>query len=117
MAAGAIDPTMFLPGGVAVKSGRAGYEFVEAAKAIGTAAAIQTTAQEIALHNSQQTRTIGESAINVASGTILAGLIGAGASRLLSPAERAVMSGSIDRARAELDANAGLRASRRFRHP
>jgi hypothetical protein len=56
-----------------------GYEFVEAAKAIGTAAAIQTTAQETALHGTQETRTMGESAINVASGTILAGLIGAGA--------------------------------------
>jgi hypothetical protein len=106
LAAGALDPTMFLPGGVAIKAGRAGIEFIPAAKAVGAAALAQTTAQETVLHSTQETRTLGESAVNVASGTILAALMGGAALRFLSPVERLAAVESVDRARADLEANA-----------
>jgi hypothetical protein len=89
--AGTLDPTLLLPGSVAVKLGREGYEFARAAVGVGAAAAIQSTAQESVLQATQETRTLRESLLNVGSATILAGLIGGAATRLMAPAERAAM--------------------------
>jgi hypothetical protein len=108
--AGTLDPTLLLPGSVAVKLGREGYEFARAAAGVGAAAAIQSTAQESVLQATQETRTLRESLLNVGSATILAGLIGGAATRLMAPAERAAAEASLDRMRADIDAHvAGTR--------
>lgn len=109
MLAGTVDPTILLPGSIAVKSGKAGYEFTRAAINVGAAGALQASVQESVLHATQETRTAGESLMNVASGTVLAGLIGGAASKLLTPAEHMNLVRSLDTARADMDTHANPR--------
>jgi hypothetical protein len=106
MLAGTADPTILLPGSIAVKAGRGGYEFARAAINVGAAGALQAGVQESILQATQETRTAGESLLNVASGTVLAGLIGGAASKLLTPVERQALEASVDRARADMNAHA-----------
>jgi hypothetical protein len=105
--AGALDPTMLLPGGVAIDAARGGLTFSKAAVELGKAGFMQTVAQEALLHGTQQTRTFEESALNVASGTLLTALIGGGAASLLSRGERAALETSLHADRAEMNAHAG----------
>src|SRR6185312_4945575 len=105
--AGMLDPTMLLPGGVGVDAARGGLTFTKAAVETGKAGLLATTAQEALLHGTQQTRTFEESALNVASGTLLSALIGGGAASLFTPAERAVMETRLMADRAEMNAHAG----------
>jgi len=105
--AGMLDPTMLLPGGVGVDAARGGLSFTKAAIETGKAGLMATTAQEALLHGTQQTRTFEESALNVASGTLLTALIGGGAAALMGPAERAVVEAALVRDRAEMNAHAG----------
>lgn len=76
--AGALDPIFFVPvGGAALKGGESALKFgLNTARA----GALGLTAQESLLQMTQETRTLGESATNVAAGTVLAGLLGGGAS-------------------------------------
>jgi hypothetical protein len=106
MLAGTADPTILLPGSIAVRAGRGGYEFTRAAINVGAAGALQAGVQESVLQATQETRTAKESLLNVASGTVLAGLIGGAASKLLTPVERQALESSLDRARADMDAHA-----------
>ncbi len=105
--AGALDPTMLLPGGVAIDAAKGGLMFSKAAVQVGKAGLMQTVAQEALLHASQQTRTFEESALNVASGTLLTALIGGGAASLLSPVERAALETRLHADRAEMNEHAG----------
>jgi hypothetical protein len=105
--AGSLDPTMLLPGGVALDAAKGGLTFSKAAIEMGKAGFMQTVSQEALLHASQQTRTFEESAINVASGTLLTALIGGAAASLLSPAERAAAETALHADRAEMNAHAG----------
>jgi hypothetical protein len=105
--AGILDPTMLLPGGVAVDAAKGGLSFTKAAVQMGKAGFMQTVAQEALLHASQQTRAYEESALNVASGTLLTALIGGGAAAALSRAERAALETSLYADRAEMNAHAG----------
>lgn len=106
IAAGTIDPTLALPGGVAVRSIRGGYSVGRSALSVGIAAAGQTAAQEAVLQATQETRTAGESVAAVASSAILGGILGAGAAGLLSRAERTALEKSLDADRAAIDAHA-----------
>lgn len=106
MLAGTLDPTLLLPGSIAIKAGREGSQISRAALSVGAAAGLQAGVQETALQASQETRPLSESVLNVGSATILGGLIGAGAMRFLGPSERAAMSESLDRTRTEMDAHA-----------
>lgn len=105
--AGALDPTMLLPGGVAIDTAKGGLTFTKAAYETGKAALLATTAQEVLLHGTQQTRSYQESALNVASGTLLTALIGGGAASLLRPGERAALETRLATDRAEMNAHAG----------
>jgi hypothetical protein len=107
--AGVTDPTILLPGSIAVRAGRGGYEFTRAAVNVGVAGAVQAGVQESILQATQETRPLSETLLNVASSTVLAGLIGGAASRLIPPAERQVLEASLDRARADMDAHANPR--------
>lgn len=105
--AGMLDPTLLLPGGVAVDASKGGLTFARAALAVGKAGLLQTTAQEALLHASQDTRTYSESALNIASGTLLTALIGGGAASLLSPVERAGIEAKLHADRADINEHAG----------
>lgn len=106
MVAGILDPTIAMPTGVAVKSGRAGLTFAQAATRTAVAGAAQAAVQEAALQATQETRSLAGSAVSVATATILSGLLGGAAARLLSPAEHSAAVASLDRARGEMDAHA-----------
>jgi len=106
VAAGMIDPTLALPGGVVVRSVKGGYEVGRSALSVGIAAAGQTAIQEAVLQGAQETRTAGESAIAIGSSAILGGMIGGGAAALLSRTERAAMERLLDADRLAIDAHA-----------
>jgi hypothetical protein len=105
--AGILDPTMLLPGGVAIDAAKGGLTFSKAAVQMGKAGFMQTAAQEALLHATQQTRTYEESALNVASGTLLTALLGGGAVSLLAPAERAALETRLHADRAAMNEHAG----------
>jgi hypothetical protein len=103
VAAGTIDPTLALPAGVVVRGVRGGYSVGRTALSTGLAAGGQSALQEGVLQATQETRTAGESAVSVASATVLGGLIGAGAVSLLSRAERNALERALDADRADMD--------------
>jgi hypothetical protein len=107
MGAGLLDPTLLLPGGVAVDAARGGLAFNKAAVSVGKAGFVQTVAQETVLQATQQTRPFEESAINVASGTMLSALIGGSAAAYLGRAERASIEAKLRDDRAAINAHAG----------
>jgi hypothetical protein len=84
MVAGALDPTMLLPGRVAIGAAKEGMAFARGAREVGGAMAVQSAAQETLLHASQETRTLGESVMNVGSATLLGALLGGTAVSLLA---------------------------------
>ena len=96
LAAGIIDPTILLPGGALIKTGRTGYSISRSALSIGLAAGAGVAVQEAFLQGSQELRTAEESAITIGGGVVLGALLGAGAARILSPSERAVALRAFD---------------------
>lgn len=107
MVAGMVDPTMLLPGRVAIGAAKEGAAFARGAREVGAAMAVQSTAQEVALQSSQETRTPGESALNVASATILGALLGGTTVGLLAREGRLEPTvAALDRDRAEMAAHA-----------
>lgn len=86
--AGIADPTIFMPGAVFVKGGRAGWQVGRLALGVGAAAGAQAAVQEGVLAATQETRTGGEVALNIGSAAILGGLLGSGAGALLSRTQR-----------------------------
>lgn len=105
LAAGATDPTMLLPGRVAIGIAKDGTSIIRGAMEVGGAMAVQSTAQELALHGSQETRTAGESVLNVGSATLLGALLGSAAGSL-SHTEFAGLTAALDRDRARMDEHA-----------
>lgn len=106
IAAGTLDPTLALPGGVLVRGVKGGYSLARSAASVSAAAALSAGVSEAALQASQETRTLGESMANVGSAAILGGLIGGGAAAFLSKAERSVLEGAIDDVRLKTEAHA-----------
>lgn len=105
--AGILDPTMLLPGGVALDAAKGGLTFTKGAIELGKAGLMQTVGQEALLHASQDTRTFEESALNVASGTLLTALIGGGALGLLGRGERSALEAKVHADRAAINEHAG----------
>jgi hypothetical protein len=103
VAAGVIDPTIAFPAGQIAKAAKGGYSVVRSMTSVGAAAALQTGAQEAVLQAIQETRTAGESGVAIASSTLLGGLIGGGAARLLTAAERRSIAIQLDVDRAGAD--------------
>lgn len=107
MVAGSLDPTMLLPGRVAIGAAKEGAAFARGAREVGAAMAVQSAAQETALHASQETRTPGESLMNVGSATLLGALLGGTAVSLLAREGRLEPTlAALDRDRAEIAAHA-----------
>jgi len=77
MTAGIFDPINLIPiGGAAYKSYTMGGSILKGAANTARAGLISATAAEAALHATQETRTLGESAVNVAGATLLSGVLG-----------------------------------------
>ncbi len=95
MAAGVIDPTIAMPGGAIVKSVKTGKAAVKSAASVGTVAGVSVAAQETILQQAQETRTSEETAYAITGGVLLGGILGAGASKLLSKAEFGKLSDDI----------------------
>jgi hypothetical protein len=75
--AGITDPLAWVPvGGVAWKTYREGGSILKNALTTARVGALSISAQEAGLHQSQYTRTWGESAANIAVGTMLSGILG-----------------------------------------
>lgn len=103
--AGLFDPTILFPAGTIARGVRGGYSALKSARNVGAATGLQVAAQEGVLQVTQETRSGVDSAIAVGSATILGGLIGAGASRLLGAAERKAMVEAVDGERASMAAH------------
>lgn len=75
--AGVLDPINLIPiGGSAYKSYRVGGSILQNGLITARAGLIGASAAEVALHATQETRTWGESAANVAAATFLSGVLG-----------------------------------------
>ena len=78
LSAGLLDPLNLIPiGGTAMKVGRGAKSVLSNSAKIAMIGAGSVTAQELALHSQEETRTLGESAANVGVGALLSGVVGA----------------------------------------
>lgn len=87
LAAGILDPSVMLPGGAFVRGTKGGFSIAKTAASVAAGGGLQAAVEEAALHSSQETRTLGESAMNIGASVVLGGLLGAGGAKLLSHAE------------------------------
>lgn len=100
VAAGLTDPTWFIPVAGELRAGAEAGILTRMAAGAAEGAA-KSTLSEAALQASQVTRTPAESGANIATNTLLMGLVG-GALGALSPAERASAVNGLDSVRADL---------------
>ncbi len=95
MGMGLIDPinlaAMFVPAGAVVRGG----EVAATAGRFALANAVGGVASEAALSATQETRTLGESAANVAVDAMVGGILGAGAQLLAGAGQRAAVSEAV----------------------
>lgn len=105
LVAGGLDPTMFMPGRVAIGVAKDGLPMIRAAAEVGGAMGLQSTVQETLLHATQPARTAGESIVNVGSATLLGALLGSAIGGL-SKGEHAALVAGLDHERATMAAHA-----------
>jgi len=95
LAMGLIDPinlaSMFVPAGAVVRGG----EIAATAGRFALANAVGGIASEAALSATQETRTLGESAANVAVDAMVGGILGSGAQLLAGAGQRAAVSEAV----------------------
>ena len=95
LAMGLIDPinlaSMFVPAGAVVRGG----EVAATAGRFALANAVGGVASEAALSATQETRTLGESAANVAVDAMVGGILGSGAQLLAGAGKRAAVSEAV----------------------
>jgi hypothetical protein len=97
LGAGLLDPTNLIP----VIGWRRGLTAAQAAGRVGLSGALGAGVSEAALQASQVTRTLEDSAVNVATATLLSAIIGGGAARYLEPRALAAAEADLERVRAE----------------
>jgi hypothetical protein len=90
--AGVFSPENLIPGGTIYRGVRGGATIAKSALSTATAAALSTTAAELALQGTQELRTPAESAINIGTAAVLGGALGAGVSALFNKADFARLS-------------------------
>lgn len=105
IAAGMTDPTIALPGIVAIRAAKGGYSVGRTAAASAAAGVAQAGIQEGVLQGTQETRTAGETAMAIGSAAIISALLGSAAGTLLSRVERAALEKAVDADRAAIDAH------------
>ena len=105
LAAGFLDPIVLVPFGTSARTARAAKAtlgiaeeaaagFIRGGIITARASAFGATAAELALQAEQESRTLGESALNVSSAAVLGGLLGGGITALTT-AERVAFAKSI----------------------
>ena len=91
---GLADPINLIPiGGAVAKTYKAGNSILSAAVTTGSVAVASTAVTEAALHQSQLTRTYGESAINLGAAALLGGVLGAGGKALAGSLDASAING------------------------
>jgi len=94
---GVADPINLIPiGGAIAKTYKAGNSILDAAVVTGSVATASTAVIEAALHQSQLTRTYGESAINLGAAALLGGVLGAGGKVLANSLDASAIGGIVD---------------------
>jgi hypothetical protein len=94
---GIADPINLIPiGGAIAKTYKAGNSILDAAVVTGSVATASTAVTEAALHQSQLTRTYGESAINLGAAALLGGVLGAGGKALANSLDASAIGGIVD---------------------
>ena len=94
---GLADPINLIPiGGAVAKTYKAGNSILSAAVTTGSVAVASTAVTEAALHQSQLTRTYGESAINLGAAALLGGVLGAGGKALANSLDASAINGIVD---------------------
>lgn len=94
---GIADPINLIPiGGAIAKTYKAGNSILDAAVVTGSVATASTAVTEAALHQSQLTRTYGESAINLGAAALLGGALGAGGKALANSLDASAIGGIVD---------------------
>ena len=94
---GIADPINLIPiGGAIAKTYKAGNSILDAAVVTGSVATASTAVTEAALHQSQLTRTYGESAINLGAAALLGGVLGAGGKALANALDPSAIAGITD---------------------
>ncbi len=94
---GVADPINLIPiGGAIAKTYKAGNSILDAAVVTGSVATASTAVTEAALHQSQLTRTYGESAINLGAAALLGGVLGAGGKALANSLDASAIGGIVD---------------------
>ncbi len=94
---GVADPINLIPiGGAIAKTYKAGNSILDAAVVTGSVATASTAVTEAALHQSQLTRTYGESAINLGAAALLGGILGAGGKVLANSLDASAIDGIVD---------------------
>ena len=88
LAAGVLDPTIFIPVGGEIAKGAEAYRLLRVGVRTGAVGGASVAAQEFGLQATQQTRPISESVENIGTGMILSGILGTGVAALLSKPER-----------------------------
>jgi len=84
------DPTVFIPGGAAAEGLSVGRTIASTGLRSAGAGLVAGSVAEGILQGTQETRTAGESAVNIGAATIFGGLLGAGASALGAGGKAAV---------------------------
>jgi hypothetical protein len=80
LASDLIDPVNMIPmGGGAFKAFQGGGSILKKAGIVGLGGFTGASVQELSLHATQETRTLGESALNVSAATLLTGILGGAA--------------------------------------
>jgi len=95
LAAGAIDPTILLPGAVLSRSAAGAYSVGRSALLGAGSFAAQAAASEAVLYNTQLTRPFNEIPQSIGAAALLGGVIGGGAAAVLSSSERQVLARQI----------------------
>ncbi len=94
---GIADPINLIPiGGAVAKTYKAGNSILDAAVVTGSVATASTAVTEAALHQSQLTRTYGESAMNLGAAALLGGVLGAGGKALANSLDASAIGGIAD---------------------
>lgn len=88
IAAGVLDVPTLIPGTVAVRGAAGGFSVGKSALMAGVSAGATQAVTEGVLHTAQQTRELGESALNVGAAVVMGSLLGAGAAAILGKNER-----------------------------
>ena len=96
MGAGLIDPLILAPGGAIVRSGKAGVSLLKSGASVAAANLAAAGAYEGLIRLSQPERTTQETLFNIGTATIIGGVLGAGASRFVSAAERRAAEKAFD---------------------